>query len=298
MIYSARDLTSALGGVWHGGYGMAKCPAHDDRSPSLSIRDGDRLLVRCHAGCEQADVIAALQDRGLWPSRGQEPGTSRTCSSSRPSNAKTDRDEASRILVVQRLWREATDPRVAPVLAYLNHRGLPPLTAEQLPIFRFHPRCPFDGERLPVLLARFSPIEDDPGFDVEPTAIFRIRLDRYNGDRRKLALGRSSGQVIKLDADISLAGLGIAEGIEKGLALIASGWRPIWATCGTTTMRTFPVLSWMECLTVFCDRDEPGRDAALAAVARWQEAGREGCILQPPPPFKDWDDWFRGGGQS
>ncbi|MDK1385118.1 toprim domain-containing protein [Sinorhizobium sp. 8-89] len=295
MICSARELTSALGGIWRGSYGMAKCPAHDDRSPSLSIRDGDgKVLVRCHAGCDQADVLDALQARGFWPSRDHEPASSRT--SSRPLRAKGD--DADRIALARRLWREATDPRVPPVSAYLEHRGLPPLSDDQLPVFRFHPHCPFGGERVPALIARFSPIENDPGLETDPTAIFRIRLDRYDGDRRKLALGPSAGQVIKLDADISLAGLGIAEGVEKGLALIASGWRPIWITCGTSTMRAFPLLPWMECLTVFCDRDDPGRDAALAAVARWHDAGREARILQPPLGCKDWDQWYVGDGQS
>jgi putative DNA primase/helicase len=46
---------------------MAKCPAHDDRTPSLSITDTDgRVLVHCYAGCGQNDVIAALTALGLW----------------------------------------------------------------------------------------------------------------------------------------------------------------------------------------------------------------------------------------
>ena len=51
---------------------MARCPAHDDRKPSLSIRDADdgKVLVRCHAGCDQARVIAALRSRGLWIENG------------------------------------------------------------------------------------------------------------------------------------------------------------------------------------------------------------------------------------
>jgi putative DNA primase/helicase len=48
---------------------MAKCPAHDDRHPSLSIRESSgKPLVHCHAGCKQRDVIAALKARGLWKS--------------------------------------------------------------------------------------------------------------------------------------------------------------------------------------------------------------------------------------
>jgi 5S rRNA maturation endonuclease (ribonuclease M5) len=46
---------------------MAKCPAHEDSNPSLSIReDGGKILLHCHAGCAQRDVIAALKARGLW----------------------------------------------------------------------------------------------------------------------------------------------------------------------------------------------------------------------------------------
>lgn len=40
---------------------IARCPAHDDRDPSLSVRDaGDRVLIRCHAGCPAEAVVSAL----------------------------------------------------------------------------------------------------------------------------------------------------------------------------------------------------------------------------------------------
>ncbi len=55
---NAEALTKALGGRWHGSYGTARCPAHDDRSPSLSIRDGvdGELVFNCVAGCEWRDI--------------------------------------------------------------------------------------------------------------------------------------------------------------------------------------------------------------------------------------------------
>ena len=39
-----------------------RCPAHEDRSPSLSIAEGDdgRVLVRCFGGCPTDKVCAAL----------------------------------------------------------------------------------------------------------------------------------------------------------------------------------------------------------------------------------------------
>lgn len=42
---------------------MARCPAHNDRSPSLSIRtgrDGRRVLLRCWAGCRTECVLEKL----------------------------------------------------------------------------------------------------------------------------------------------------------------------------------------------------------------------------------------------
>lgn len=41
---------------------IARCPAHDDGNPSLSIRElGDgRVLLHCFAGCKTEDVLASL----------------------------------------------------------------------------------------------------------------------------------------------------------------------------------------------------------------------------------------------
>lgn len=41
---------------------VARCPAHEDRSPSLSLRETSdgRVLIHCHGGCQSTDVLAAL----------------------------------------------------------------------------------------------------------------------------------------------------------------------------------------------------------------------------------------------
>lgn len=50
---------------------QTNCPAHEDRTPSLSIgvADDGRILVKCHAGCRTEDVLAAvrLTMRDLMP---------------------------------------------------------------------------------------------------------------------------------------------------------------------------------------------------------------------------------------
>lgn len=65
----AESIARQLGGASRSGDNWScRCPAHDDKRASLSITqsyDG-KLLVRCHAGCEQAAVVAELKARGLW----------------------------------------------------------------------------------------------------------------------------------------------------------------------------------------------------------------------------------------
>ena len=74
---SAEELLSRLQQVRRNGSGwVALCPAHDDRSPSLSVREGDggRVLLHCHAGCTAEQVCAALglTVRDLMPLRENE----------------------------------------------------------------------------------------------------------------------------------------------------------------------------------------------------------------------------------
>lgn len=56
---------------------IAKCPAHEDKKPSLSVSNGDdgRVLIYCHAGCETSDILAAigLEVKDLFSDNGNKP---------------------------------------------------------------------------------------------------------------------------------------------------------------------------------------------------------------------------------
>lgn len=70
----ADRLLDRLDGVRKSGKGwIAKCPAHTDRSASLSIAQGDKgaVLVHCFANCSVHDVLAAvgLSIADLFPPR-------------------------------------------------------------------------------------------------------------------------------------------------------------------------------------------------------------------------------------
>ncbi len=61
---SIDTLIARLDGVKETGNSkfLACCPAHDDKSPSLSIRETDdgRVLLHCFAGCDAESVLSAL----------------------------------------------------------------------------------------------------------------------------------------------------------------------------------------------------------------------------------------------
>lgn len=60
----AAQLLPLLSGVRSTGDGrwIARCPAHDDKRPSLSIREIDdgTLLLHCFAGCDALSIVQAV----------------------------------------------------------------------------------------------------------------------------------------------------------------------------------------------------------------------------------------------
>lgn len=58
-----RDLLARLGTDPNRSRGVMRCPAHDDRSASLSWRlsDDGRALLHCFAGCTFAEILEAIR---------------------------------------------------------------------------------------------------------------------------------------------------------------------------------------------------------------------------------------------
>ncbi len=73
---SASEIAKALHGKRNAGGWMVKCPAHNDKNPSLSVSDGGegKTLFHCFAGCSQDAVIDGLRAKGLWAMNGSTNG--------------------------------------------------------------------------------------------------------------------------------------------------------------------------------------------------------------------------------
>jgi 5S rRNA maturation endonuclease (ribonuclease M5) len=69
ILTVTRAKKSSSGYIGH-------CPAHEDANPSLTIAEKDgKVVVHCHRGCSQADVIAALKSHEAWNPAPKEKAT-------------------------------------------------------------------------------------------------------------------------------------------------------------------------------------------------------------------------------
>jgi hypothetical protein len=184
------------------------------------------------------------------------------------------------------VWHEGQAAGRSLVETYLASRGLD-LQAEA-PL-RFHPECPRGRDRMPAMLALMTdPITNEP-CGLHRTFLKSDGSGKANVEPAKMMLGQAG--LIRISPDETVTtGLGLCEGVETGLAIIQhADWRPVWAAASAGAIAKFPVLPGIECLTIFCDHDIAGVNAAQACARRWVAAGKEARIIAPRR-FADWND--------
>jgi len=114
----------------------------------------------------------------------------------------------------------------------------------------------------------------------QPTGVHRTFLDGDGAKIERKMLGRQG--VIRLSLDDAVTtSIGIAEGLEDALAILLSGWSPVWAATSAGAIARFPILAGIEALTVFADGDPPGIRAAEICCTRWIAADCEVRITSP-----------------
>ena len=287
---TAEIIAKALGGRKTGGGWTARCPAHDDRKPSLSIRDADSntVLVRCHAGCDQDRVIAALRARGLWaeiPPRSIARNARRA-----PVDRKPDQNDASRSEAALAIWQSAKPARGTPVEAYLASRGIGLLPPDTLRFHRglMHP----SGGIWPAMVAVVT-----NGVDGTPIAIHRTFLADDGGgkapvDPQKMMLGPCRGGAVRLADPEDM--LMVGEGIETCLAAMLATGHPAWAALSTSGLRALELPKNVLDVIVLADGDDAGEAAAQSAALRWKREGRRVRIARPPHGL-DFNDMLMSG---
>jgi putative DNA primase/helicase len=286
----AEGIAKALGGRKVGTNWMARCPAHDDRDPSLAIQDtpDGKVLVRCHAGCDQRRVIAALRSRGLWENNSLRHGYSIRRQSGRSGDDQRDpRDK--RTIAALNIWQFTAAGVGTLVETYLRARGL---TIPPPPSLRFHPGLKHrSGNNWPAIVALVTRGTDDAPVAVHRTYLARDGKSKALVEPSKMMLGPTRGGAVRLAPlrDVLMVG----EGIETCLAAMQATGLPAWAALSTSGLRSLDLPNEVRDIIVLADGDDPGEAAAQDCGLRWKREGRHVRIARPPRGL-DFNDLLLG----
>jgi putative DNA primase/helicase len=264
------------------GTGMCKCPAHDDRHPSLHVSAGPngKPLVKCHAGCPQEAVIAALKQRGAWP-------TARNCQPKIHTHNPEKEDEK------YSQWREAWDflyvavkARAGKPVDYLRGRGINivPPGAMILPAQKSGSLC---GKNLPAMVCPITDGSELLGAQV--TWLTRDCKTKAGGSTPRKFYGSTKGGYVHLSIIDPDKPLIIGEGVETTLSAMQLASLPGIAALSATNM---PAVKVPQCkgVIIAADNDEAGRKAASQLADNLRYGGRPVQIAFPPIEGADWND--------
>ena len=280
----AASIIRALSGRWHGRYGLARCPAHDDHRPSLSLADGHdgRLLAHCFAGCEWSAIHDALSQQALAIGQGGRPyaGLGRPDFDVVPTRLREAAFVARRAAQAERCWRDARPVARSPAELYLRRRGI---TAPPGAALRFDPAC-WHGPSARRLPAMVADVEGADSFAIHRTYLAPDGTGKAPVEPARMMLGACAGGAVRL-----LGGhrrLVVAEGIETALSLasgLLDGPMSLWAALsapGMAALRLPPPAAGAE-LVVAADGDRAGREAAHALAQRADALGWRVSLADP-----------------
>jgi len=272
----AKNIVEKLGGIWRGSRGECLCPAHDDSSPSLSVRLGDTaILFHCFAGCTPVEVMKALERNKLHDRTAMEM-----------PEVKSKRDMGA---LAVRLWKASVP--IAGTLAeeYLLARGLSSPYSKAL---RFNPATILgSGPTKRIMPAMIAAAENDIGV----TAVQRTFLDPEDVLRKpipkpKVSLGLIGSAAIRLAP--ATDELGLAEGIEDALSAMEWFGTPTWALGGVERLAFVAIPERVRRVIVYADRGRAAERLLEKARDHLTANGRE-LIPRLPQHHDDWNDAWR-----
>jgi putative DNA primase/helicase len=298
MDINAATIVEALGG--NPTTGMCKCPAHEDRKPSLHVTDGQyRVLVRCFAGCGQGEVVEALRGRGLWPER-KKAQTERQANDNEllpwpPFKGWGVRKSDITAYDYEQLrWRHAFRMHYAAHFAksditpatYLNNRGLNivPPSARILPKegAKYFTNRPFP--------AMVCIITGEDGL-LSGTHVTFLNLDgtaKLESETPRQTFGEVKGGFVVCGEPDPEKPLIIGEGIETTLsAMQLAGGLPGIAAMTAGNLPAIKKLPACSKVIIAADNDKAGRKGAAELAERLEYEGRTVQIALCPVEDED-----------
>jgi putative DNA primase/helicase len=275
---SAQDIGIALKGRRSGIGWLVSCPCPNhgkgrgDRSPSLSVSDGDdgRLLLRCFAGCEFVEILDELKQRGLIDDAKAVGAKSRLS----PLRRLVEPSPSPNVGALA-IWQATVEAHGTVVDEYLNRRGIylrPPML-----------RCRLD---------RRSMVAGVQAPDGKVIAIQETWLTG-TGEKalpKRLTTGNLGAGAVRLGASARI--MGIAEGVETALSAMQMTGMTVWASLGASRLHNVELPPEVEEVHILVDNDKPGRAAAKRTADVHTSIGRRVYLRSPPDQCGDWNDFL------
>jgi Toprim domain len=144
---------------------------------------------------------------------------------------------------------------------------------------------PANGKQAPAMIAAFGFCQEpEPGLIDPPVNVAGVHITRLTPDGRKspegkpkIMLGECAGKPIVLAPANDGLGLAITEGIEDGLSVFEETGLGVWAagSAGNMPKIATALPPYVECVTIFAHRDEPGMRGAKEAARLIAAMGAE-----------------------
>jgi putative DNA primase/helicase len=278
----ARQIVKALGGHWSRKSGMCRCPAHDDRTPSLSVGvTQSAILFHCFAGCTSEEVLAGFKRHGIRPRDLFDGKGSVIVPTAMRFAPNTN---------ALRLWQQAVSLPGTLGERYLAKRSISFGSTELRFLDRTPLGCKPDVRFLPALIAAVR-------MDIGVVAVQRTFIDRTTASKAdffkpKRALGQLGTGAVRLSDPVD-GRLGLAEGSESALSAQTLFGIPCWATLGNERFGIVAIPESITELHLFVDADEGGELALKRGLDAYAREGR--CIIPhiPDRADYDWNDELR-----
>ena len=280
MTPAVSTIIDALGGNLT--TGMCRCPAHDDRNPSLHVTQGQcgKLLVKCHAGCSQDDVIAALKRQGVWP---------KTANHKLKPRHDDAEEEDERLIKAHGIVRVAAEAKARPPSDYLRGRGINivPPCAKILPADE---SLQMLDKNFPAMVCHVTDGKKFLGAHV--TWLTRDTKAKCTARNPRRFYGNVKGGYVPLSKPDPAKPLIVGEGIETTLSAMQLSDLPGIAALSASIM---PAVKIPPCTSVIiaADHDDAGRKAAEQLASRLEFEAIKVQIAFPPIEGADWNDRLR-----
>lgn len=274
---------------------MARCPAHPDEDPSLSLSIGreGRIIMRCFAGCKAQQIMSAIRlpFTMLFPyPEDRQSGLSKEAFR---TNVETRWEDEKRIKRAQKLYQEALALAGTPGANYLESRGIPTKLAVRNGV-RYADQFPYGTDHAAaVVFPMYS--ATIPRRIVAVNGRFLYPAQDTDGDKAR-TYGKPSLGIFGTKGAIKLEVIIIVEAPIDALSLTVTGY-PALATCGVQNLRYFPDLFHDKTVVTAFDLDtNPATQTTIRANIERFKAEHPGRVIWVKPPggeLKDWNDMLR-----